>query len=170
MVKRCAAHHWSSRRELSVASTEASSVIIMLSKPKIAPEKMRSILSWTALEEIWLEGSGRRGGGDDTVEEEDEGEARWRKGWGVRISSGGTRELRICRAAAVLGSARVAAVVGGARAERCANSGARLREADGGSGSDLFKSCIGKSSIDKPVGNPAAPSPWIDDGMKLLPP
>ncbi|BAT10022.1 Os10g0163250, partial [Oryza sativa Japonica Group] len=43
-----------------------------------------------SLYQIWLEGSGRHGGGDDAVEEEDEGEARWRKGWGVRISDGGT--------------------------------------------------------------------------------
>uniref|UniRef100_A0A0D3HBH3 Uncharacterized protein n=1 Tax=Oryza barthii TaxID=65489 RepID=A0A0D3HBH3_9ORYZ len=43
-------------------------------------------------------------------------------------------------------------------------------EADGGSGGDSFKSCIGKSSIGKPLGNPAAPSPWIDNGVELLPP
>ena len=104
------------------------------------------------------------------MEEEDEGQARWRKGWGVPISDGGTRELWICRAAAVLGSARVSAVVGGARAERRASSRARLREADGGSGGDSFKSCIGKFSIGKPLGNPAAPSPRIDDGVELLPP
>jgi hypothetical protein len=70
----------------------------------------------------------------------------------------------------VLGSALVAAVVGGERTERRASSGARLREADGGSGGDSFKSCIGKSSIGKPLGNPAVPSPSIDDGMELLPP
>uniref|UniRef100_I1PEH1 Uncharacterized protein n=1 Tax=Oryza glaberrima TaxID=4538 RepID=I1PEH1_ORYGL len=127
-------------------------------------------IRYTGIPRRQLEGSGRRRGGDDTVEEEDEGEARWRKGWGVPISDGGTRELRIYRAAAVLGSARVSAVVGGARAERRASSRARLREADGGSGGDSFKSCIGKSSIGKPLGNPAAPSPRIDDGVELLPP
>uniref|UniRef100_A0A0E0MGK8 Uncharacterized protein n=1 Tax=Oryza punctata TaxID=4537 RepID=A0A0E0MGK8_ORYPU len=48
----------------------------------------------------WLAKTKEGGDGDDAVEEEDEGEARWRKGRGGLISGGGTREFRIRRMAA----------------------------------------------------------------------